>query len=131
MMYSEFAEHVGCRDNEYNHKVFEDLEILYMNSNLSKDEIYEYGRKLVDNSKTEEELAFERNINEQIAELKEQLKSIRADEKRYAEYYAEEKEAYGLSSRTYNYWKEQVKWQKELARRTRRRIDDLKWVLGV
>lgn len=130
MMYSEFAENVGCRDNEHNHKVFNDLEILYMNSNLSKEEIYEYGKKLVDNSKTDAELEIERNINGRIDELKEQLKSVRAAEKRYAEYYQKEKEEFGLSARAYNYWKEQVKWQKELARRINRRISELKWVLG-
>ena len=130
MMYSEFAENVGCRDNEHNHKVFRDLEILYMNSNLSKEEIYEYGKKLVDNSKTEEEIEFERNINNQIAEFKEQIKQYRADEKKYLAFYEEEKVAYKLSPRAYNYWKEQAKWQRELIRQARRRINDLKWVLG-
>ena len=130
MMYSEFAENVGCRDNEHNHKVFNDLEVLYMNSDISKEEIYEYGRKLVDNSKTDAELEIERNINGQIAELKEQLKSIRANEKRYAEYYKQEKEEFGLSSRAYNYWKEQMIWQRELARQTVRKINGLKWILG-
>ena len=101
-----------------------------MNSNLSKEEIYEYGKKLVDNSKTDAELEIERNINGRIDELKEQLKSVRAAEKRYAEYYQKEKEEFGLSARAYNYWKEQVKWQKELARRINRRISELKWVLG-
>lgn len=131
MMYSEFAEHVGCKDNEYNHEVFENLEILYMNSNITKEKIYEYGKKLVDNSKTEEEIAFENDINEQIADLKEQLKAYREEEKRYMQYYKEEKEAFGLTSRAKNYWKDQAKWQKELARRTKRRIADLQWVLGI
>ena len=129
MMYSEFAENVGCKDNEYNHKVFNDLEILYMNSDLSKDEIYEYGRKLVDNSKTEKEIEFERNIKSQIADLKEQLKMFRNEEKRYMEYYKEEKEVYGLSARADNYWKGQAKWQRELARQTRVKIKGLQWVL--
>lgn len=57
MMYSEFAENVGCRDNEHNHEVFRNLEIMYMNSDVSKETIYEYGRKLVDNSQTEERRA--------------------------------------------------------------------------
>lgn len=129
MTYSEFAENVKCRDNEHNHKVFRDLEILYMNSDLSKEEIYEYGCKLVDNSKTAEELEFERNVNNQIDDLKAQLKIILAEEKRYLLFYEADKEELGLSPRAYNWWKEQAKWQKELARQIRNEIRGLQWVL--
>ena len=59
MMYCEFVAGTGCKDTPHNYKVFEDLEVMYMNSDLSKEQIYEYGKKLVDNSKTEKELAFE------------------------------------------------------------------------
>lgn len=75
MLYSEFIEGTGCKDNEKNYKVYKDLEIMYMNSNMSKSEIYEYGKKLVDNSKTEKELQLEQEIKEQIDECKEFIKA--------------------------------------------------------
>ena len=131
MMYSEFVENVKCRENDHNYKVFKDLEIMYMNSDMSKAEIYEYGKKLVDNSKTEAEVEFERNIRAEINELKEQLKVFRDDEKRYMEYYKADKEEFGLSARADNYWKNQAKWQRELARQTRQKINGWKWVLGM
>lgn len=77
MLYSEFIQGTGCKDNEKNYKVYKDLEIMYMNSNMSKAEIYEYGKKLVDNSKSEKELKIEQEIKEQIAEYKKYLKAYK------------------------------------------------------
>lgn len=73
MMYSEFVEGTGCKQNEHNYKVFIDLEVMYMNSDLTKEQIYEYGKKLVDNSKSEAELQFEADIKEKIAEIKKDI----------------------------------------------------------
>lgn len=50
MLYSEFIEGTGCKSSAHNFKVFQDLEAMYMNSQLSKEQIYEYGKKLVDNN---------------------------------------------------------------------------------
>ena len=58
MLYGEFIEGTGCKDNEHNYKVYCDLEIMCMNSDMSKAEIYEYGKKLVDNSKSEKRAGF-------------------------------------------------------------------------
>lgn len=77
MLYNEFVEGTGCRDNEHNYKVYRDLEIMYMNSDLTKAQIYEYGKKLVDNSKTQKELEFEAEIKEEIAALKEDIESYK------------------------------------------------------
>lgn len=66
MMYSEFLQGTGCKENGHNYKVYLNLEIMYMNSNMSKEEIYEYGKKLVDNSKSVSELALERQVKEII-----------------------------------------------------------------
>lgn len=49
MLYSEFVEGTGCKENMHNFKVYRDLEVMYINSNLTKEQIYEYGKKLVDN----------------------------------------------------------------------------------
>ena len=85
MLYSEFIQGTGCKDNENNYKVYKDLEIMYMNSNMSKQDVYEYGKKLVDNSKTEKELQIEAEIKEQIAGYKAMI----ADNKKWIEYYDE------------------------------------------
>lgn len=85
MLYSEFIEGTGCKDTEKNYKVYKDLEIMYMNSNMSKSEIYEYGKKLVDNSKTEKELQIEAEIKETIAGYKEQIEG----NKYWINYYTE------------------------------------------
>lgn len=77
MLYNEFIEGTGCRDNEHNYKVYRDLEIMYMNSDLTKSQIYEYGKKLVDNSKTQKELEFEAEIKVEIATLKEDIESYK------------------------------------------------------
>ena len=75
MMYCEFVAGTGCKENDHNYKVYKDLEVMYMNSDLSKAEIYEYGKKLVDNSKSEEELRVEAEVNERIAELKKEIET--------------------------------------------------------
>jgi hypothetical protein len=83
MLYSEFIEGTGCKDSEHNYKVYKDLEIMYMNSDMTKAEIYEYGKKLVDNSKSEEQLKLEAEIKAEIKELKEQLKDATEKARRY------------------------------------------------
>ena len=67
MMYSEFVENTKCKETEYNYNIFLDIEKLYMDSNMTKEEAYKLGKKLVDNSKSEEELKLEAEITEQIA----------------------------------------------------------------
>lgn len=49
MLFSEFVENVGCKENAHNFKVYQNLEVMYMNSDISKEAVYEYGKKLVDN----------------------------------------------------------------------------------
>lgn len=86
MMYSEFVEGTGCRENEHNYKVFQNLEIMYMNSNMTKAEVYEYGKKLVDNSKSERQIELERQAKAEIEKLKEYADYYKAEAKRHAEY---------------------------------------------
>ena len=50
MLFSEFIEGTGCKGTRHNFKVYQDLEVMYDNSNLTKEQIYEYGKKLVDNN---------------------------------------------------------------------------------
>lgn len=73
MLYDEFIQGTGCKDNADNFKVYKDLEILYMNSDLTKEAIYEYGKKLVNNGLTEKQKAWNADIDRQIAKLQEQV----------------------------------------------------------
>ena len=66
MLYSEFIENTGCKENDHNYKVYKDLEVMYMNSDISKAEIYEYGKKLVDNSKSPELVKLEEEVKGEI-----------------------------------------------------------------
>lgn len=128
MMYNEFVEGTGCRDNEFNYKVFKNLEIMYMNSNMSKAEIYEYGKKLVDNSKSEEELLLESEIKQEIEEHKaeiERYKEYVEENNRYIEIWKQDgdKEMIKFYKNSNNFCRAQIKEH-------RNRIAELKWVLG-
>ena len=79
MLYSEFVEGTGCRENDHNFKVYKDLEIMYMNSNMSKQEIYEYGKKLVDNSDTPEQVALKAEIRAQIDSMKKDIAHYKSE----------------------------------------------------
>lgn len=78
MLYEEFREGTGCRDNQYNYKVYKDLEIIYMNSDITKNEIYEYGKKLVNNDLTDRQKEWNREMMEKIDELREELEEAQA-----------------------------------------------------
>ena len=93
-MYSEFVEGTGCKENQHNYEVFKNLEVMYMNTNMSKADIYEYGKKLVDNSKSEEEIRVESQIKEEIAGLKHDLEWLGMQKVRYEEYVATTAENY-------------------------------------
>lgn len=125
MLYSEFVENTGCKDNEHNYKVYRDLEIMYMNSDLSKDVIYEYGKKLVDNSKSAEEIALEQEINAEIAQYKECIANNKLDIQRYEEYLQTEDDAHWKKV-----WKASIKALKEQNKEYRNKIAGLKWVLA-
>lgn len=83
MLYSEFVEGTGCRENDHNFQVYKNLEIMYMNSDLPKSVIYEYGKKLVDNSKTPEEIKFEEERKAEIKSLKIEIEYHKSEYERY------------------------------------------------
>ena len=125
-MYSEFVQGTGCKDNEKNYEVFKNLEVMYMNTNMTKEQIYEYGKKLVDNSKSEEEIRIENQIKDEIESLKNDIEWLRHEKVRYEEYVAiEEKGSYYRKL-----WKGEVKrLGKEIAA-ARNKISLLKTVLA-
>ena len=115
MMYSEFVAGTGCKDNENNYKVFKNLEAMYMNTDMSKEEIYEYGKKLVDNSKSEAELRFEAKIKEDIEGFKRDIEWCKGTIERYTFYL-------GLDTNTVA----EVRDYKEVIKRNKNEIKDLR-----
>jgi hypothetical protein len=126
MMYSEFVKATGCKETENNYQVFLNLEAMYMHTEMTKEEIYEYGRKLVDNSKTAEEIALENEIKAQIDECKETAKNYTENAKMYDEWAKEE-----MNDIWKKDWKETAKTYREMAKRERARARELKeWFLA-
>lgn len=128
MMYCEFISGTGCKDNSHNYEVFKNLEIMYMNSDMSKSDIYEYGKKLVDNSKTEQELKLEADIQKRINELKAEIENEKS-------YIAWKQRLMELAKA--NGDKDEVKFYKSIIKNCqqrilacRREIAGCKWVLG-
>ena len=128
MLFGEFVEGTGCRETDKNYQIYKDLEVIYMNTGCSKEHIYEMGKKLVDNSKTEAELKLEKQINEEIAELKEGIAANKTEieyRKAMIELWKQDGDKeMEKSDRRY------VKYLNEEIKRYRNRIAALKWVLA-
>ena len=124
-MYSEFVAGTGCKENDHNYKVFKNLEVMYMNSDMSKAEIYEYGKKLVDNSKSEEEIRLENEIKNEIAQIKSDVEWLKSQKVRYEEYIASEENGFYKSL-----WKSDLANIKKELKRANGRIRLLKTVLA-
>ena len=123
MLYDEFLAGTGCRDNADNYKVYKDLEILYMNSELTKQEIYEYGKKLVNNALTAAQIAWNEDIDRQIAKIQEQVDYYLGE----AEYYKQVIVMWtGYDEDSVKSGKYQLKRVKREARYYRNKIRDLK-----
>ena len=85
MLYEEFVRGTGCRENEHNYEVYKNLEVMYMHTDLSKEQIYEYGKKLVDNSLSKDQLEWNEEVNFRIRELKADIQRYQAEEEFYRE----------------------------------------------
>ena len=126
-MYNEFVNGTGCKENDHNYGVYKNLEILYMNSDMSKEEIYEYGKKLVDNSKSQAEIEAENDIKAEIATLKEELESADKERKWWKEsrdYWRSQKDD-DCEKASFN----MLKIYRNDCRRLRNRINELKSLL--
>ena len=123
MLYDEFLACTGCRDNSDNYKIYKDLEILYMNSDITKEQIYEYGKKLVNNALTDAQIAWNADIDARIAKLQEQVDYYVGE----AEYYVKVIEMWrGHDEDCVKSGKYQLKRVKREARYYRNKIRDLK-----
>lgn len=94
MLYSEFVENVGCRENDHNYRIYKILEAAYMNDSwlgfqLDKAEVYSLAEKLVDNTPSAEELEQIQNWKAEAESLKEQIRTEKVDCARYNLYIAE------------------------------------------
>ncbi|MCR4671954.1 MAG: hypothetical protein K5637_01790 [Lachnospiraceae bacterium] len=117
MLYNEFIEGTGCKDNEHNYKVYKELEIIYMNTDCTKEHIYEMGKKLVDNSKSEAELKFEAKIKAEIEQHKKEIArymSLIEHDKHYIEYWkaAVDKDMYNMYRNLLKFNRDQVRFHK-------------------
>ena len=123
MLYDEFIQGTGCRDNKDNYKVYKDLEILYMNSDLTKEQIYEYGKKLVNNELTTEQKEWNADIDWQIAQLQTKVEYYKGE----AEYYTKCIELWtGFDADMVKGAKKSLKWANNEAKYYRRQIKELK-----
>lgn len=128
MMYSEFVEGTGCKENQHNYEVFKNLEVMYMNTEMSKADIYEYGKKLVDNSKSPEEIVLENEIKSEIEHLKNEIEKYNSE-------IAWAKEILKVCKEEGNddlawFRKNDIKFYTEQKKEARNKIAALKWVLG-
>lgn len=126
MLYSEFIEGTSCKDNEHNYQVYKNLEIMYMNSDMSKADIYEYGRKLVDNSKSAAEIEAETAAKEEIETCKRQIEIYKKEiewKETCIKEWSDDKEWVKELKGTIKHYKEQIKYH-------RARIRALKGILA-
>lgn len=125
MLFGEFVEGTGCRETEYNYQVYKELEIIYMHTDCTKEHIYEMGKKLVDNNKSEEEQRIEAEIREQIEEAKREAKWWQNRVKA---------EQCMLVNETDEDWKKELKASIKLHNRyvkeCKQKIKELKFILG-
>ena len=124
MLFTEFMVGTGCKDNEYNHKVYRDLEVMYMNSDLTKEQIYEYGRKLVKNSKSPEQIDLEMRVQADIEVWKHQIVSLKEEIEMIENFYKTETDVKDKMM-----WRDRIRSLKQHVKTCRLEIQKLKWVL--
>ena len=109
MLYSEFVEGTGCRENNHNYTVYRRLEIIYMNDDsMSKEDVYEWGKKLVDNSLTEEQKAWNDRCKEEILSAKTEIEDHESNKARYKDYAIT-----SCDDADRRYWRECVKYEQD------------------
>lgn len=127
MLYSEFAEATGCRDNEANRRLFDRLEIIYMqDESITKAEIYEMGKKLMNNEESAECKAIKAEMQKEIANCKEEIRVAKQDIELYKsllEYPMNEKE----EIKRFKYI---IKCRREWIAEMKKRIKSCEWVMA-
>lgn len=91
MLYGEFLNGTGCKDNKHNYEVYEKVEIIYNYSpGMTHEQAYEIGKLLVDNSLTEKEKAKLEELKERKQNIKNEIKGL----KEMMEYHKRQMEIY-------------------------------------
>lgn len=125
MLYNEFLQGTGCKNTPYNFGVFSALNSLYMeNDQMTKADVYEAGKRLVDNSKTPEEIKQEDEIKALIASYKGAREEAKDRHARYSAYVDIETNPEWLKT-----WKQARKQAREDVREFTAKIKALEWVL--
>lgn len=126
MLYNEFVENTGCKENDHNYKLYKRLEIIYMNDDsITKAEIYEMGKKLMDNSKSEEQIRLENEITCEIECYKEDIARHKTEINQYKALVAEETDKWFIRN-----WKGSIKYHRDEIKRLQNKINALKWILA-
>ena len=124
MLYDEFVKGTGCRENEYNFNVYKKLEIIYMQTDMSKEEIYEWGKKLVNNERSDEEKRIIEDWKAELARYKVEAHDLRGDIAYYKDCLANESD---------DYWKREyrnaIKAKRAWLKRANVRIREMQWLL--
>lgn len=128
MLYSEFIQGTGCKETDYNYQVYKNLEELYMaNDKLTKEDIYQVGKKLVDNSKSESEIEFEERLQNEVNKVKEDIEMYNKEIEMYQgfiDYFTEENESH-------KYWKEQIQWRRNNISYLRGKLKEYKYFFKI
>lgn len=127
MLYDEFLTNTGCKDTAFNYQIYKRLELLYMaDETITKAEIYEYGKKLVDNSLTEAQVKWNEDRNAEIDTYKTRIAEGKEDLKRYQDNLEWAKGNLYLDKERYNdeikFWKRCIKDEKDTIARLRNQI---------
>ena len=78
MLYSEFINGTGCRDTEQNYNIYKGLELVYMSTEISKNDIYKLGKRLVNNELTESQKVHNAEIRQQIDEVIQEVSNMQS-----------------------------------------------------
>ena len=86
MLWSEFVDNTKCKVTEHNFEIYKALESLYMLvEDMPKSEIYQIGKRCVDNSLTVEEIKNLQKIKDNKTSLEMQLDMLHEDRDRLDE----------------------------------------------
>lgn len=131
MLYEEFLQGTGCKANEHNYQVYRHLEVIYMygkdwlHEDITKEFIYEYGKKLVDNSPSPEELKRIADLKEQIASIKSEIK----DNNESIKYAKERRSLWEKWERSYHECTGDIEYYTHQNKELRTKLTELQWLL--
>ena len=78
MLYSEFINGTGCRDTEQNYNIYKGLELVYMSTEISKNDIYKLGKRLVNNELKESQKVHNAQIANEMQQLMQEISNMQS-----------------------------------------------------